>query len=66
MAELGSLANDLVRLNVDVIVAGATPTSTLSLSPPATEEREARERGFYKPLEGEPPGGYSTAPPDFY
>ena len=44
MAELGSLANDLVRLNVDVIVAGATPTSTLSRSAPATEEREARER----------------------
>jgi hypothetical protein len=62
MAELGSLANDLVRLNVDVIVAGATPTSTLSRSAPATEEREARERGFYL----EHPGGYSTAPPDFY
>ena len=47
MAELGSLANDLVRLNVDVIVAGATPTSTLCRSAPATEEGEARERGFY-------------------
>jgi hypothetical protein len=63
MAELGSLANDLVRLNVDVIVAGATPTSTLSRSAPATEEREARGRGFYKPLEH--PGDYSTVPPDF-
>ena len=49
MAELGSLANDLVRLNVDVIVAVATPTSTLCRSAPATEEGEAQERGFYKP-----------------
>ena len=46
---MGSLADDLVRLNVDVIVAGATSTSTLCRSAPATEEGEARARGFYKP-----------------
>ena len=60
MKRLGRLLNIDEGPGVSVRV-GADAQVALKVKVPKYREEE---RGFYKPLEH--PGGYSSAPPDFY